>query len=46
VEANAQVAEGSTTIGPYYIAVNKEVFVKSKDLAGRGYVTALEFLEE
>jgi hypothetical protein len=46
VETSAQVADGSTMVGPYSIAVNKEVFVKSRDLAGRGYITSVEFLED
>ncbi len=41
VEAPVTVSDYSTNIGEYSIAVNKEVFVKSKAFAGRGYITEI-----
>jgi hypothetical protein len=44
VEAYAQVSDYAINIGQYDIAVNKEVFVRSKRFAGQGYITAIEFI--
>ncbi len=43
VEAPVTVSDYSTNIGEYNIAVNKEVFVRSKAFAGSGYITAIEY---
>ena len=44
VEATAQITDYATSIGQFEIAVNKEVTVKSKAFAGKGYITAIEKL--
>jgi hypothetical protein len=43
VETFAQVSDYSTMVGQYDIAVNKEVFVRSKHFAGQGYITSIEW---
>jgi hypothetical protein len=43
VEAHAQISDSAISIGQYDIAVNKEVFVRSKRFAGQGYITAITF---
>jgi hypothetical protein len=45
VEAVAQVSDYATSIGQYDIAVNKEVYVRSKRFAGKGYITAINMLD-
>jgi hypothetical protein len=42
VEAYAQISDAAIGIGQYDIAVNKEVFVRSKHFAGQGYITAID----
>ncbi|MDR1664196.1 MAG: DUF4330 domain-containing protein [Clostridiales bacterium] len=41
-EAYAQVTDAAISVGQYEIAVNKEVFVNSKDFAGNGYITEIK----
>ena len=41
VEASAQISETLTSIGLYDIAVGKEVFVKTKRFAGKGFITGI-----
>ena len=42
VEASASISETATAIGLYEIAVGREIFVRSKHYAGRGYVIKIE----
>ena len=42
VEALAEIDEYATRIGQYIIGVNREVFIRSRDFAGRGFITSLE----
>lgn len=42
VESPVQPADNAMYIGQYDVMVNKEVFVKSKKFAGKGYITAME----
>jgi hypothetical protein len=42
VEASAQETDAAILVGQYNIAVNKEVFVNSKDFAGNGYIIKIE----
>ena len=44
VEAIAWVDDYQTAVGQYPVAVNNEVFVRSKDFAGQGFITSLEFI--
>jgi len=44
VEAWADVSDFGTNIGQYWIVVNRHVFVESRDFAGNGFITNLEFL--
>ena len=43
LEAAAQVSEYNTAIGRYDIAVNNEVYVKSKFFAGSGFITRIDY---
>ena len=45
VETTAQISETTTSIGQYDIAVGKEVFVKTKRFAGKGFVTDITRME-
>jgi hypothetical protein len=41
IESPVEQTQSATLIGQYNIAVNKEVFVRSKDFAGQGFITEL-----
>jgi hypothetical protein len=45
VETFVQKSDYAISIGQYDIAVNKEVFVRSKHFAGQGYITAIQFID-
>ena len=42
VEAPAQISSNSTFIGPNQISVGREIGVRSRDFAGRGFVVSME----
>jgi hypothetical protein len=44
IEAAAQINDNATLIGQYDVMVNKEVFVTSRSVAGKGYITSIERL--
>lgn len=44
VEAWANVTDYATEIGQYIVRVNQEIAVRSRDFAGLGFITKVEFL--
>ena len=45
VEAFADITDLETTVNQIRILVNQDIYVRSHDFAGRGFITALEFLD-
>ena len=43
VEAWADVSDYATEIGQYIVRVNQEIAARSRDFAGLGFITAVEF---
>ena len=46
IETWANVSDFETEVNQFRIAVNRDVYVRSRDFAGRGFITNLEFLNE
>lgn len=46
IEANASISDQNISIGDYIIKVGKEVFVKGRGYAGKGYIVSIERVEE
>ena len=44
IETWANVSDFQTEVNDFRIAVNRDVYVRSRDFAGRGYITRLEFI--
>lgn len=45
VEARADVSDLETTVNQIRILVNQDIYVRSQNFAGRGFITHLEFLD-
>jgi len=45
IEAWANITDASTSIGDFWVAVNRQVPVRSRDFAGVGFITNIEWVE-
>ena len=45
IEAWANVSDSATSIGDFWVAVNRQVPIRSRDFAGIGFITSLEWVE-
>ncbi|MCL2404265.1 MAG: DUF4330 domain-containing protein [Defluviitaleaceae bacterium] len=45
IEAWADISDSATLIGDFWVAVNRQVPVRSRDFAGIGFITGLELVE-
>ena len=45
IEAWANVSDSATSIGDFWVAVNRQVPIRSRDFAGVGFITHMEFVE-
>ncbi|MCL2379114.1 MAG: DUF4330 family protein [Defluviitaleaceae bacterium] len=44
IEAWADISDSATSIGDFWVAVNRQVPVRSRDFAGVGFITNLEWV--
>jgi len=45
IEAWANVSDSSTSIGDFWVAVNRQVPIRSRDFAGIGFITRIEMVQ-
>lgn len=45
IESRANISDLETEVNGVRIAVNQDIYVRSRDFAGRGFITHLEFLD-
>ena len=45
IEAWANISDASTTIGDFWVAVNRHVPLRSRDFAGFGFITNIEIVQ-
>ena len=45
IEAWANVSDSATSIGDFWIAVNRQVPIRSRDFAGIGFITHIEWVQ-
>jgi len=45
IETWANVSDFETEVNQFRVAVNRDIYVRSRDFAGRGFITNVDFLE-
>ena len=45
IEAWADISDSATSIGDFWVAVNRQVPIRSRDFAGIGFITNLELVQ-
>jgi len=45
IEAWAEVSDYATSVGNFWVAVNRQVGIRSRNFGGIGFITAMEFVE-
>jgi len=45
IETRANYSDFETEVNQFRIAVNRDVYVRSRDFAGRGFITRIEFVD-
>jgi len=45
IETWANYSDFETEVNQFRIAVNRDVYVRSRDFAGRGFITHIEFMD-